>query len=119
MEKPKPLTAREKKVLAMVLEESLPPSVVAERIRATPNAIRIMLCRLRLYRGIDVPVAGNSNRRTVRSVRLSARVMRRLAIIASRNNVSSGQVARWIFAAIDRENLFEELMERGRGRAKP
>jgi hypothetical protein len=50
------------------------------------------------------------------AVRLSARVMRRLAIIASRNNVSSGQVARWIFAAIDRENLFEELMERGRGR---
>ena len=112
MGKTRPLTERERKVLAMVMDESLPPLVIAERVRTTPNAIRLLLSRLRVQHGIDVPVV----RGRPRVIRLSGRVMRRLVILGSRNGVSSGQVARWIFAAIDRENLFEELMERGRGR---
>lgn len=111
------LTARERKVLALVMDESLPPAVIAERLRSTPGAIREMLRRLRRFRGIDVPRA-TSRRPPLRTIRLPLRVMRRLQIIASRHGLSSGEAARRIFAVIERENLFEELMERGRGRTK-
>lgn len=95
------------------MDESLPPAVIAERLRSTPNAIRVMLSRLRSVHGIDVPVVRGRSR----TIRLPARIMRRLVILGSRRGVASGQVARWIFTAIDRENLFEDLMERGRGRS--